>query len=157
MKGLLIVLSMLFSFGLQAQGRKLPPFSFQEHSTAFANANRTYSQGESFTESDTLTDEVILATLAKILRDHEALIIELQGHTALNENPDLGLQRALLIQTLLIERGIDKARIQVANLANDQPLLSQEIILSLPTQTERAIANQKNRRVEVNVIAKSQE
>jgi outer membrane protein OmpA-like peptidoglycan-associated protein len=139
------------------QGRKMPPFSFMEHSTVFADANRNYSNEGGFTQSDTLTDAIILSSLTKILATNPALVIQLTGHTAMNENAELGMQRAERIRTELVAAGIDAERLVVESRGHDEPILSQAVILSLPTEIEREIANQKNRRVTVSIIRKHEE
>ncbi len=139
------------SFGI-AQGRKMPPFSFQEHSTTFANANRSYSQGSGFTDADTLSDAVILASLVKILELNPDLQIELVGHTAMNEDVRLGLERAAYVRTLLIEKNVDQARLSIVNEGHHLPLLSDEVIMALPSKIEKDAANERNRRVEVRVV-----
>ncbi|NQV53328.1 MAG: hypothetical protein HQ500_09100 [Flavobacteriales bacterium] len=135
-----------------AQGRKLPPISFQEHSTGFADANRSYSNTGSYTQADTLSDEVILNSLAKIMELNPALVVQLTGHTALNEDPALGMQRAETVKQALVDRGVDAMRMQSENSAHNDPILSESVILSLPSKVERDVANQKNRRVEVSVV-----
>lgn len=135
----------------------MPPFSFKEHSFQFADANRSYSQGAGFTQADTLSDEVILASLSKILELNPDLKIELIGHTALNEKPFLGLERAQYVQKRLIENGIDEGRLLVENEEHNSPLLSDEVIMSLPSKIEKDAANERNRRVQVRVVnAKSE-
>ena len=146
-----IIFSLLVMPGL-AQGRKLPSISFQEHSTAFADANRSYSNTGSYTQSDTLTDEVILRSLAKIMELNPTLVILLTGHTALNEDQALGMQRAETVKQALVDRGVDALRIQTENSAHNHPILSESVILSLPSKVERDVANQKNRRVAVSVV-----
>ncbi len=143
----------VFSVSVMAQGRKMPPFSFQEHSIEFADANRSYSQGSGFTQADTLGDEVILASLAKILELNPELQIQLVGHTALNERTALGMERAQFIRSKLVEKGIDENRLSLLNEEHNYPLLSDEIIMSLPSKIEKDAANERNRRVEVRVVS----
>lgn len=148
---ILAFLSIFSSWGI-AQGRKMPPFSFQEHSTTFANANRSYSQGSGFTTADTLSDTMILASLAKILELNPALHIELVGHTAMNEDVRLGLERAAYVRTLLIEKKVGQTRLSIVNEGHHLPWLSDEIIMALPSKIEKDAANERNRRVEVRVV-----
>lgn len=147
-----LALLSIFSSWSMAQGRKMPPFSFQEHSTTFANANRSYSQGSGFTTADTLSDAMILASLAKILELNPALHIELVGHTAMNEDVRLGLERAAYVRTLLIEKNVGQTRLFIVNEGHNLPLLSDEIIMALPSKIEKDAANERNRRVEVRVV-----
>ncbi|MEQ9187252.1 MAG: hypothetical protein RLP15_05915 [Cryomorphaceae bacterium] len=157
MRLLATIILIALVFPLFAQGRKLPPISFQEHSVLFADANRTYSNTGGFTQSDTLSDEVILNSLAKIMELNPGLTIELTGHTALNEVADLGMSRAMVVQNALIKRGVDGTRMHVENAAHQAPIFEEKVILSLPTKLEREVANQKNRRVEVSVVKPAQE
>ena len=154
---LLLILFTLLSFVSFAQGRKMPPFSFQEHSFQFADANRSYSQDGGFTQADTLSDEIILASLAKILELNPALQIELVGHTALNEKPELGLERATYVKIKLAEKGIDQLRISTVNEEHNIPLLADHVIMSLPSKIEKDAANERNRRVEVRVVGAKKE
>ena len=132
-----------------AQGRKLPDISFKIHTTEFANANRGYNEGNEYT--DTLKDEVILYKLAAILREHEDLNIELIGHTAINESANLGLDRAEVVRDFIIKLGTKADRITVTNKFHADPIISDRILLSLPSSEEKNAANQKNRRVEIKV------
>lgn len=138
-----------------AQGRKLPEISFLEHSTEYANANRSYNNRDEFT--DTLKDEAILVQLAAILNKNIDLVIEISGHTAINEKSELGFERAMKVKQFLVENGIDSNRLQVVNVAHEKPIINDEILFSLPTKEEKEAANQKNRRVEIKVVGKREE
>lgn len=140
----------LMSLSCFAQGRKLPDITFKAHSTEFANANRTYNEDDQYT--DTLHDERIMETLLGILLENPELVIELRGHTAWNEDPALGLQRAELVTAYLQANGIDPGRLNPKNFAHVAPLISDEVIAALPSREEQEAANQKNRRVEINVV-----
>ena len=138
-----------------AQSRKLPDFSFKEHSIEFADANRSYNEFDQYT--DTLKDEAIVAQLVKILQKNDALLIEVHGHTAINEKDELGLKRANFIREELIKGGVDSARLTAVNKAHSEPIISDVVLLGLPSKEEKEAANQKNRRVEIKVTGKREE
>ena len=123
----------------------------------FADANRKYTETGGFTQSDTLTDVVIINSLAKILEMNPELIIRLVGHTADNEDAMLGLERAQRVKIELIERGIAGDRMILENRGNEVPLIPAELIKGLPTELERDVALQRNRRVVVTVERTLQE
>jgi len=151
----LVFLSFVFCFSflvIQGQGKKLPPLSFQANSLTFANTNVVYQHDGGYTQSDTLSDEMILHALAGILSENGQLSIELVGHTAINEPSSLGEERALLIKKRLIEKGIDPGRLSTSNKGNEEPIIDQVVLLGLPTKEEKEAANAKNRRVEVKVV-----
>ena len=79
------------------------------------------------------------------------LVVRLVGHTNYDEESALGQKRAELVKDKLTERGVAEERLETSNAAFTMPLLSKEIIEELPTQLERQVANQRNRRVEVSV------
>lgn len=110
------------------------------------------NQESGFTETDTLTDETILASLAKILDSNPDLQIELVGHTTFGEAPELGLQRAETVKNKLVERQLAAARIRTLNKADTEPVISGEVLMTLENQLERDEAERRNRRVEVRVI-----
>ncbi|MCO4807697.1 MAG: OmpA family protein [Flavobacteriales bacterium] len=131
--------------------RKMPDFSFLDQSLEFADANKSFSDIGQLT--DTLRDEYILSSLATILKDNNALHIELVGHTALNEDPGLGLKRANHIRSKLIAEGVDSSRIQTTGLGHTEPAIKDDVIFGLSSRVERDEANLRNRRVQVKVVA----
>lgn len=152
---LLIVLLFAASLSLSAQGRKLPNFSFKDSSIDFADANRAFNHQNQFT--DTLSDQAILNQLVKILSKNTNLLIDVVGHTAINETDSLGYKRATFITSELIRGGIDKSRLSIVNKAHSEPIISDKILFSLPSPEEKEAANQKNRRVEIKVAGKREE
>lgn len=151
MRSALLFVFMLSCLTLFAQGRKLPPLSFKANSTAFADANRSYTNTGGYTQADTLTDEVILNSLAKIMELNPELVVKLTGHTNYDEATALGQQRAEVVMNELVERGISRERLETSNAGFSMPLLGKEIIEELPTKLEQLVANQRNRRVVVSV------
>lgn len=138
-----------------AQGRKLPAISFEEHSTVYANANRSYDEKDRYT--DTLHDELILTQLSAILTQNPQLLIEIVGHTAINETDTLGAQRADMVLKALVESGLDSTRFTLVNAAHSKPIINDVVLFELPSAEEKAAANQKNRRVEIRVVGKREE
>lgn len=134
------------------QGRKMPPITFESKSLVFANGNRVYEQDNDGTRTDTLSDEALIATLAKILTQNPQLQIELSGHTSIEEPAALGLERAELVKRKLIDLGISTPRILVVNRESKDPVIDQPSILALPTAFEKQAAMAKNRRVEITVV-----
>lgn len=140
---------------IAAQARKLPEISFQNQSVEYADANRSYNQANHYV--DTLRDEEILKQLVGILIKNSDLIIEISGHVAINEPTDLGLKRAEKVKQFLLENDIDTDRIVTRNEAHDRPIITDDILFSLPTKEEKEAANQKNRRVEIKVVGLKEE
>ncbi len=153
LRGFLVLWSLVCFTFLGVAQQKLPALSFQDKSIQFANSNQVYRQGNDGTESDSLNDQLIVQTLAKILLDHPQLQVELAGHTAMNEQESLGLERAQLVQKILIDRGVVAERLTVVNYGNSQPMIASDVIFSFITAEEKHAANAKNRRVEVRVIS----
>ncbi|MBT3647334.1 MAG: hypothetical protein HN542_03740 [Flavobacteriales bacterium] len=145
-----LVVTLLLMAELSSAQRKLPNFSFEPHTTEFANANRKYNAENEFI--DTLKDEHIITMLFKILRDNPELQVQIIGHTALNEKSRLGELRANLVYNRMVRLGIKKERMKTENFGHTSPILSDDVTLSLPTVVEKEAANQKNRRVEVKVV-----
>jgi outer membrane protein OmpA-like peptidoglycan-associated protein len=154
-----IFLTVLFSaitlVSVFAQGRKLPDISFQERSIEYANANRGYNDDNQYI--DTLQDEAIVRQLAAILIKNEAIVIQIIGHTAINESNDLGQSRAQKVYEALVAEGVDSARLSMVNAAHESPTISDDILFSQPTSEEKEAVNQKNRRVEIKVVGKREE
>jgi len=152
MRFLLVLTILCTSLAGSAQGRKMPPISFKANSVEYADANRTYTETGSYTQADTLTDEVIISTLVKIMEMNPGLVVQLSGHADVEEDPELGFERAMKVRDALIKKGIPLKRLEVVNFGMDVPILSVEVIRSLPTKVEQDLARQKNRRVEVSVL-----
>ncbi|MEZ4721013.1 MAG: OmpA family protein [Flavobacteriales bacterium] len=130
--------------------RKLPDISFKHGSTDYADANRRFDDDGQYV--DTLRDEHIVKSLVGILKDNPQLKIELGGHTAINEDTLLAIQRAEKVKLLLLNKGIPGDRIAVQSYGHRKPVISDETVLMLSASIEREAANQRNRRVEVRVI-----
>ena len=52
----------------------------------------------------------------------------------------------------LLELGVERERLKTENYGHTQPIISDNVVFSLPTATEKEAANQKNRRVEIKVV-----
>lgn len=157
MKSIFLSLACLITLvgASMAQGRKLPAISFEEHSTVYANANRSYDEKDRYT--DTLHDELIIRQLSAILTQNPQLLIEIVGHTAINETDTLGAQRAAVVLKALVESGLDSTRFTLVNAAHTEPIINDVVLFELPSAEEKAAANQKNRRVEIRVVGKREE
>ena len=155
MQKTVILILFVSIFGVGHAQRKMPNLSFQEHSLDFANANRSFDENDQFI--DTLRDEAIIQSIAKILTENPALHIDLIGHVALNEDTLLGLQRAEKVKEMLVEKDISSERINAESLGHRIPIINDDIIFGLASREEREAGNQKNRRVEVKVAAVKQE
>lgn len=151
MKFIICFLLLFSSLASQGQGRRLPNFSFGENSIEFADANRDYNDNNQFT--DTIHDGKILNALLQIMEKNPKLVIQVLGHTAMNEDTLLGQQRADTVVNFLLNNGIDSSRVTAINKGYSAPIISEAIIGSLPTAIEVDAANQKNRRAEVKILA----
>ncbi len=155
MRAVLTLLLSLFLLTAVAQGRRLPHFSFAPNSIQFADANRGYNDKNQYT--DTIQDERILRALWQIMEKNSELIIEIVGHTAINEDTLLGQQRADTIRNYLLGQGVSSERVSALNRGYSEPIISEAVIESLPTAIEVEAAHQKNRRAEVKVVAVKEE
>lgn len=73
--------------------------------------------------SDTLAkaQHKALDAALKILRQYPLLQVEIRGHTATGEPPELSLTRARNVRTYLIERGVAPDRLLVSGAADEEP------------------------------------
>ena len=149
MKSIFLGIAVLSSLGLNAQ-RKMPAISFLENSLEFADANKSFSEVGQLT--DTLRDDQIVKALTKILAENENLQIELAGHCAGNEDTLISQQRADLVKQMLIDGGISSSRIDSKGYGFKEPVITNQILLSLSSRAERDEANLRNRRVEIKVV-----
>ncbi len=113
----------------------------------FFDLNKSKLRPESFVELD---------KLVAFLKNNESLRIELGGHTDTRgdalENQQLSEARAKSVYTYLIEKGIDASRLTYKGYGETQPIISDEEIAKLPTEAERNVAHQKNRRTEYKTL-----
>jgi OOP family OmpA-OmpF porin len=88
----------------------------------------------------------ILENAYVLLRDEPDITIEIAGHTSSDGNPTrnmwLSLERAKAVETYLVGRGIDDARIQTVGHGADEPIASNA------TEEGRAL----NRRIEFRIL-----
>ncbi len=131
--------------------RKMPALTFLEGSVEFADGNKLFSDIGQLT--DTLRDDHIVRALVKILKDNPNLNIELAGHNAGNEDSTFAQLRAERVRDILVENEIDSARIAPIGYGFRNPIITNEMLLGLNSRAERDEANQRNRRVEVKVVA----
>lgn len=96
---------------------------------------------------NTLTPEsqALLATIVEFVRGRPAPDVSVIGHTDTTgdakDNIDLGLRRATLIRDLLVQAGLDSARVDFASHGEA------DLLVQTPDDTDEP----KNRRVEVTV------
>jgi outer membrane protein OmpA-like peptidoglycan-associated protein len=99
------------------------------------------------TDTTELTDESrkILSKVLPAIADHESTDVSVVGHTdrvgTRDYNFHLALDRAILVQKILLSLGINPKFIEVTSHGEDNPLI----------QTEDEVPEPKNRRVEVVV------
>lgn len=150
MKQFAFIVLVFFAMSVQAQ-RKMPALTFLENSFEFADGNKSFSEKGQLT--DTLRDEHIVKALVKILNDNPKLNIELSGYCAGNEDSTIAQLRADHVRDLLVENGVDSSRITPVGYGFNNPVITNQMLLGLSSRTERDEANQRNRRVEVKVVA----
>lgn len=146
-----IIACILFSGLLLYGQRKMPAITFLDSSIEFADGNKSFSEVGQLT--DTLRDEHIIKALVKILTYNPKLHIELAGHCAGNEDSTFAQLRADRVRDLLVAEGVDSSRISPKSYGFQQPVINNEVLLSLSSRAERDEANQRNRRVEIEVVA----
>ncbi|HEY8377343.1 MAG TPA: OmpA family protein, partial [Nannocystis sp.] len=64
----------------------------------------------------------ILDRAVAILREFPTIRLEISGHCAQGEKPELGLARATAVRDYLVDHGIDPARLDVRNAGLDEPV-----------------------------------
>lgn len=118
---------------------------------------------------------VALDELVTTLNDNPKITIELAAHTDFRDseeyNQDLSQRRAQSVVDYLIEKGIDKERLTARGYGESTPktvseslagehdflpegqVLNEEFIKGLPTQSQKEVAHQVNRRTEFLVLS----
>jgi OOP family OmpA-OmpF porin len=86
--------------------------------------------------------QAVLDAAAAVLQEYPAIMLEISGHTAPGERPELSLRRAEAVRDYLVARGVDAARLRVRGAAEEEP------IGDLATAAGKA----KNRRVEFTIL-----
>lgn len=88
--------------------------------------------------------------LVDLLERNPTFVISLEAHTDTRggdrANDELSQRRAETCVNYLVERGIDRQRLQPIGRGEKMPLISDAEIAALPTEEERESAHQKNRR-----------
>jgi len=98
-------------------------------------------------ESDELTDEsrALVPDILKTVKEHSVPDVVVVGHTdtmgTQQANFDLGLKRAIMVRTLLVEAGLDVSTIDVTSHGE----------LDLLVKTADETAEPRNRRVDISV------
>ncbi len=97
-----------------------------------------------------------LNKLVKIMKDHPTMVIELGGHTDTRGdalyNTWLSEARANVARDYLVNKGIDKSRIQTKGYGESSPEVSDEEIKEMKGWNAKNAGHQKNRRTVVKVI-----
>jgi outer membrane protein OmpA-like peptidoglycan-associated protein/tetratricopeptide (TPR) repeat protein len=113
-----------------------------------------YFDFDKFGLRQTSVDE--LNKLAKVMKEHPTMVIELGGHTDTRGdsgyNQYLSENRAKVAKDYLVKKGIDASRIQTKGYGETQPEISDAQIDQLKGRKAKNDAHQKNRRTVVTVI-----
>lgn len=108
-----------------------------------------------FAKADLVVNEAVnskdsLDYLVDLLERNPTFVISLEAHTdtrgGLKANDVLSQQRAETCVNYLVERGIERARLQPLGRGETMPLISDAEIAALATEEEREAAHQMNRR-----------
>ena len=101
--------------------------------------------------------EIELNRLTKLLIENPKLKIEIGGHTdsrgSAEYNKELSKNRAKTVVEYLIDKGIDKNRLEFAGYGEEQPINSDEAISKMKLRSEKEAAHQDNRRTEFKILA----
>jgi outer membrane protein OmpA-like peptidoglycan-associated protein len=101
--------------------------------------------------------EIELKRLTQLLIEKPNLKIEIGGHTdsrgSAEYNKELSKNRAKTVVEYLIEKGIDKDRLEFAGYGEEQPINSDEAIGKMKLKSEIEAAHQDNRRTEFKILA----
>ncbi|MDD2984614.1 MAG: OmpA family protein [Crocinitomicaceae bacterium] len=115
----------------------------------FFDLNKYSLRKESQSELDRLT---------KLMQDNPTLRIQISGHTdsrgAAALNMELSANRAKEVVSYLVEKGINKSRLESTGFGKDQPLVTDAQIAILKTTKAKEDAHQENRRTEFKIISK---
>lgn len=115
----------------------------------FFDLNKYSLRKESQSELDRLT---------KLMQDNPTLRIQMSGHTdsrgsaALNK--ELSANRAKAVVDYLIEKGINKSRMESAGYGKDQPIITDAEINAMKSTKAKEDAHQENRRTEFKILSK---
>ncbi len=95
--------------------------------------------------------------LIKVLDENPTITIRIEAHTdtrATNEyNVDLSKRRAKSVVDYLVKNGVDADRLSSEGFGETKPVVSDEEIAKMATNTEKEAGHQKNRRTEFNVLS----
>jgi outer membrane protein OmpA-like peptidoglycan-associated protein/tetratricopeptide (TPR) repeat protein len=99
-----------------------------------------------------------LDRLTKLMQDNPTLRIQISGHTdsrgSANLNMELSANRAKEVVTYLVEKGINKSRLESTGFGKNQPIVTDAQIAALKTAKAKEDAHQENRRTEFKIISK---
>ena len=94
--------------------------------------------------------------LYNTLIDNPTLVVELMSHTDARgkdkANMNLSQKRAQSCVDYLVSKGIPAERMEAKGYGENQPVITEKVINSLPTKAEKEAAHQKNRRTTFRVL-----
>lgn len=98
-----------------------------------------------------------LERLTKLMNDNPTMRIEISGHTDIRGNDSynqkLSENRAKAVVDYLVDKGIDKGRMEYAGYGEEQNVISEAEINKLKTSKEKEEAHQQNRRTEFKILS----
>jgi peptidoglycan-associated lipoprotein len=120
--------------------------------SAIVLENIYYDLDEDYIRDDAALE---LDKLVTLLNDNPEIKIELSSHTDSRQtvayNDDLSKRRAQSAVDYIVSKGVDQDRLIARGYGETQLLISDEEINALPTEEEKELAHQKNRRTEFKV------
>lgn len=108
-----------------------------------------------------INDEVNSADSLNFLYDllvrNPTFVIQLESHTdtrgKVDYNQNLSQRRAETCVNYLISKGIDGERMKPVGMGKNSPLITDKQIAALPTEEEKELAHQKNRRTVFRILS----
>lgn len=103
---------------------------------------------------DELSGETWLHCLKHLLQKEPGIIIELEGHSWLENNPqELALRRSNFIKHKLVLQGIDSLRMETLSRGDERPLYDLKYIRKEATKNDMERLNTQNRRVVFKILS----
>ena len=124
-----------------------------EKSGAITLANVFFDLGKATLRKESFVE---LNKLYDFLEENPSIRIEIGGHTDTRgdaqSNQVLSQNRAKSVYEYLIEKGIDKERLEFKGYGQTQPIHSDEEIAQMESEAEKERAHQENRRTEYKIF-----
>lgn len=115
----------------------------------FFDLNKYTLRNESQSELDRLT---------RLMQENPTLRIQISGHTDSRgsdaTNKELSANRAKAVVDYLVNKGIDKKRLEWQGYGEEQPIVPEETIAKMKSEKAKEEAHQSNRRTEFKIISK---